>query len=261
MSTSPRGPGPGALRRLWFRWKALRLPWRKKWFCGAYPVAAGPASPSPLPIPSRHRSPRASTPASARVLTARADAAPPPKPGSDLAGNTYWEFKDAATSRRARRIVRAARRTPLSDLDLPPQWTQWLRHARPDPPALADLARDVARQARLRELAAAADARWAARAPALGWSEVVEGGEGGRRGRGSGGGGGGGGEGGAAREVEVGAGERMGLGDEVERMREGERERGSERQSQGKDDPWAEANQSGGEWQPQSWTPAPARRE
>ena len=42
------------------------------------------------------------------------------------------------------------------------QWHQWLRYTREEAPSIQELRRDVARQIRLKELAAAADARWAA---------------------------------------------------------------------------------------------------
>jgi NADH dehydrogenase [ubiquinone] 1 alpha subcomplex assembly factor 2 len=46
---------------------------------------------------------------------------------------------------------------------VPPQWHQWLRYRREEPPSLAEQAADVARQERIKALAAEADARWEAR--------------------------------------------------------------------------------------------------
>lgn len=47
------------------------------------------------------------------------------------------------------------------------QWIQWLRHTRSDPPTIAEQQLDEIRQAQLKQLAAAADARWAAKPSAL----------------------------------------------------------------------------------------------
>ncbi|KAJ9155129.1 hypothetical protein NKR23_g2248 [Pleurostoma richardsiae] len=111
--------------RAWYNWKALRLPWRKRFLVGL-----------------------------------------------DLHGNTYWEFRDQRLGPAAaddpaavrwRRIVKYARATPYADVKVSPQWHQWLRHTRPDPPSLDEQAADVARQEQLKVLAAAADARWAAK--------------------------------------------------------------------------------------------------
>ncbi|KHN96242.1 NADH:ubiquinone oxidoreductase, 17.2kDa subunit [Metarhizium album ARSEF 1941] len=118
---SPKHIGPVA--RTWYRWKALRLPWRKRLFVGY-----------------------------------------------DLQGNTYWEFRLARPSpgaapsdSRWRRIVHYPRSTHYSQVQVSPLWHQWLRHTRRDPPSLEEQAGDVARQARMRRLAAEADARWEAK--------------------------------------------------------------------------------------------------
>jgi NADH dehydrogenase [ubiquinone] 1 alpha subcomplex assembly factor 2 len=73
-------------------------------------------------------------------------------------------MKDALNSERHRRIVRYARRTQHGDAKVTPQWHQWLRHTRPDPPTLQEQASDITRQAQLKHNAALADARWAAKA-------------------------------------------------------------------------------------------------
>jgi hypothetical protein len=57
-------PAPKPLLQLWYRWKALRLPWRRQFLAG-----------------------------------------------HDLAGNTFWEFKDAANANRLRRIVKYTKPT------------------------------------------------------------------------------------------------------------------------------------------------------
>ncbi|KAJ6446417.1 NADH dehydrogenase [ubiquinone] 1 alpha subcomplex assembly factor 2 [Purpureocillium lavendulum] len=119
----------GPIAQAWYKWKALRLPWRKRFFVGY-----------------------------------------------DLHGNTYWEFRlttrgdtahdvgtAAAGSERWRRIVHYPRSTHYSDVRVSPLWHQWLRHTRPDAPSLAEQRDDVARQRRVKVLAAEADARWDAK--------------------------------------------------------------------------------------------------
>ncbi|KAK4192037.1 NADH-ubiquinone oxidoreductase assembly factor N7BML [Podospora australis] len=120
---SGTGPQITPFLKAWYRWKTLRLPWRRQFLVGL-----------------------------------------------DLQGNTYWEFRDRGTTSSSpltkwRRIVRypGGRSTHPSDVVVPPQWHQWLRHTRPDPPSLAEQQADVIRQERLKILAAEADARWAAK--------------------------------------------------------------------------------------------------
>ncbi|KAK3379343.1 hypothetical protein B0T24DRAFT_663543 [Lasiosphaeria ovina] len=87
--------------------------------------------------------------------------------GLDLQGNTYWEFRNrgarVAEDGRWRRIVQYPSGTHLGDVKVPPLWHQWLRHTRHDPPSLTEQRGDVARQARMKVLAAQANARWAAK--------------------------------------------------------------------------------------------------
>jgi NADH dehydrogenase [ubiquinone] 1 alpha subcomplex assembly factor 2 len=66
--------------------------------------------------------------------------------------------------------VRYPRGTHNGDVAVPPAWHQWLRHTRPDPPSLGEQQAEVARQERIRLLAAQADARWEAK------PKVMEGG-------------------------------------------------------------------------------------
>jgi NADH dehydrogenase [ubiquinone] 1 alpha subcomplex assembly factor 2 len=112
---SPTGAGP--LKQAWYAWKALRLPWRKRFLIG-----------------------------------------------HDLHGNTFWEFRlTNDPNERWRRIVKYPRSTHYSHVKVSPQWHQWLRHTRSDPPALDEQQGDLVRQARMKRLAAEADARWEAK--------------------------------------------------------------------------------------------------
>ncbi|CAG8325817.1 unnamed protein product [Penicillium nalgiovense] len=105
---------------LWFKWKKLRLPWRKSFLVG-----------------------------------------------EDLAGNTYWEFKDVMNAARFRRIVRYDPKTHFSDVQVTPQWHQWLRHVRQHPPSIQEQQQDLIRQAQIKQLARLADERWASKASYL----------------------------------------------------------------------------------------------
>jgi len=62
-----------------------------------------------------------------------------------------------------RRIVQYPSSTHYSDIKISPQWHQWLRHTRSEPPSLTEQAQDIVRQRNLKRLAAEADARWAAK--------------------------------------------------------------------------------------------------
>ncbi|KGO64199.1 NADH:ubiquinone oxidoreductase, 17.2kDa subunit [Penicillium italicum] len=101
---------------LWFKWKKLRLPWRKSFLVG-----------------------------------------------EDLAGNTFWEFKDVLNAARFRRIVRFDPKTHFSDVQVTPQWHQWLRHVREHPPSIQEQQQDLVRQAQIKQLARLADERWASK--------------------------------------------------------------------------------------------------
>lgn len=78
-------------------------------------------------------------------------------------GNTFWEFKDQLNAERLRRTVRYSRKTHYADVQVSPQWHQWLRHTRWEPPTLQEQAADVARQTQLKHNARLADERWAAK--------------------------------------------------------------------------------------------------
>lgn len=62
-----------------------------------------------------------------------------------------------------RRIVQYPPSTHYSEINISPQWHQWLRHTRYDPPSLTEQSQDLIRQENLKVLAAQADARWAAK--------------------------------------------------------------------------------------------------
>lgn len=83
--------------------------------------------------------------------------------GQDLNGNTFWEFKDQINAGRLRRIVKYNHQTHFSDVKVTPQWHQWLRYTRPDPPSIEEQQGDVGRQVQLKYLAQQADERWASK--------------------------------------------------------------------------------------------------
>lgn len=84
--------------------------------------------------------------------------------GQDLHGNTFWEFKDAINHNRWRRIVQASRKTHHSDVQVSPQWHQWLRQTRADPPSIQEQTADLQRIEQMKHNARLADERWAAKA-------------------------------------------------------------------------------------------------
>ncbi|EGD94811.1 hypothetical protein TESG_02314 [Trichophyton tonsurans CBS 112818] len=104
------------INSLWFKWKSLKLPWRRMFLVG-----------------------------------------------NDLAGNTYWEFKDSLKPGRFRRIVKASPKIHYADVKVPPQWHQWLRYVRPEPPSIEEQQNELLRQQRIKYLAQQADERWASK--------------------------------------------------------------------------------------------------
>lgn len=79
-------------------------------------------------------------------------------------GNTFWEFKDQLNHERLRRTVKYNRKVHHADVQVSPQWHQWLRQTRWDPPTMQEQAADIARQTQLKHNARLADERWAAKA-------------------------------------------------------------------------------------------------
>ncbi|KAH6636203.1 hypothetical protein F5144DRAFT_628272 [Chaetomium tenue] len=126
--------------RVWYKWKALRLPWRRRFLVGldlngnTYWEFLDRG----VPIPPRDRNPNPHS--------------PPPPTTSPNTPPTRW-----------RRIVVCPPGTHQGSVNPPPAWHQWLRHTRADPPSLAEQQGEVARRARMRVLAAEADARWEAK--------------------------------------------------------------------------------------------------
>jgi NADH dehydrogenase [ubiquinone] 1 alpha subcomplex assembly factor 2 len=55
-----------------------------------------------------------------------------------------------------------------SQLTVAAQWTQWLRHAREEPPTIEEQLADVERQKKMKTLARLADERWANKPSLLG---------------------------------------------------------------------------------------------
>jgi NADH dehydrogenase [ubiquinone] 1 alpha subcomplex assembly factor 2 len=183
----------GPVTRAWYKWKALRLPWRKRFLMGF-----------------------------------------------DLQGNTYWEFRltrGAESRERWRRIVQYPGSTHLSSVKVSPMWHQWLRHTREEPPTIEEQQGDVARQARMKTLAAEADARWEAKprvmeAPQAAPAPLLQSANAGSLGQ-------------ESKDVQADTGAKK-IKDKVER----------------KEDPWAKAKAKapGETWQPSAWTPPAAKR-
>lgn len=83
--------------------------------------------------------------------------------GYDLHGNTYWEFSIDGNLQRLRRKMEPYQEY-MFQVDyfstVPPQWLQWLRRTRFDPPSLDELLADNARQQNMKTLARQADEKW-----------------------------------------------------------------------------------------------------
>ncbi|KFA75080.1 hypothetical protein S40288_04047 [Stachybotrys chartarum IBT 40288] len=185
----------GPLRQAWYKWKALRLPWRKRFLVGY-----------------------------------------------DLQGNTYWEFRlTREANERWRRIVEYPRSTHLSQVKVSPVWHQWLRYTRDTIPTISEQQAEVVRQARMKMLAAEADARWEAKPRVM--EDVGTPGTG-RLGQ-------------PVPPLRTGS-------DTAQRPPPGEREdaRQESQPAEETKDPWAKAKASGpGEsWQPTPWSPPATKR-
>ena len=125
-----------------------------------------------------------------------------------------------------------------------PQWHQWLRYTRQDPPSVAEQRQDLVRQARMKQLAAAADARWEAKprltdAPGAATGQPVPSLEG-------------------AGMAGGGAGQSKSDGKSAAAQ-------GSPTEShnkQAEEDPWGQAKARGPseKWQPEAWAPTPSKK-
>lgn len=83
--------------------------------------------------------------------------------GYDLHGNTYWEFTLDGNMLRLRRKLEPYQLMLFkSDYvqTIPPQWLQWLRRTREEPPTVQELVDDQIRQQRMKILSEQADAKW-----------------------------------------------------------------------------------------------------
>ncbi|KAI4092463.1 MAG: hypothetical protein LQ339_007902, partial [Xanthoria mediterranea] len=87
---------------------------------------------------------------------------------TDLAGNNYYYFQPSGTPK-PRRILQQNPQIPYSDITIPVQWHQWLRHTRASAPTIQELQSDEERKARLKTLAEAADRRWASGYGDINW--------------------------------------------------------------------------------------------
>ncbi|KAK9381809.1 uncharacterized protein V2V93DRAFT_367921 [Kockiozyma suomiensis] len=82
--------------------------------------------------------------------------------GMDLEENTFWEFENRNNPGRPRRMVKLlGAKKEYIDYKLPPQWSQWLRHVRREPPSIEELEAEQRRLATLNYRVRAAQEKWA----------------------------------------------------------------------------------------------------
>ncbi|RAH72175.1 uncharacterized protein BO66DRAFT_390295 [Aspergillus aculeatinus CBS 121060] len=161
--------------------------------------------------------------------------------GHDLKGNTYWEFKDALNANRYRRIVKCDPKTHLSDVQVSPQWHQWLRYVRAEPPSIEEQQQDIIRQIQLKELARLADERWASKASYLDKPKTQQ----------------------PAPATQTSDATLNPPKDEAQATKATPAAPGNEKKEKpaSKQDPWAKAASGPGEkWQPDSWNPTSSQR-
>ncbi|KAI0201437.1 hypothetical protein F4808DRAFT_425187 [Astrocystis sublimbata] len=171
--------------------------------------------------------------------------------GQDPSGNTYYELRlprgDAPASAANRRLVHYPRSTHLSEVRVPPAWHQWLRHQRSDPPSMQEQLGELQRQARIKVLAAEADARWEAKDSLLDMPKETSAGTHTK---------------GVGEKTTKGTAEMEGRGEIG--VRESKEVGGGKTETQKPDpDPWKRAatpSAPGETWQPEAWTPAPAKK-
>ncbi|MCJ1257203.1 hypothetical protein MMC24_005028 [Lignoscripta atroalba] len=174
--------------------------------------------------------------------------------GADLAGNTFWEFKDTISSNRMRRIVQYSPKTHYADIQISPQWHQWLRHTRAEAPSTSEQQYDLQRQSQLKYLARLADDRWASKPSFLDAPKATSHPGPATLPRDPGG---------YAGQTEPD--EKEGVRNAVGGVGEvGESETSSqEKRNRGKasDSPWqVNRGNPGDGWQPEAWTPGPVKR-
>ncbi|RYP18160.1 hypothetical protein DL765_004086 [Monosporascus sp. GIB2] len=136
MSTKQIGP----VLKAWYKWKSLRLPWRKRFLVG-------------LDL-------RGNTYWEFRLV--RGDPTSHPS-GTTTSASAHRSQQNQTPTYPFRRIVHYPRSTHYSEVTVPPAWHQWLRYQRAAAPTLEEQLADAARQERIKVLAAQADARWAAK--------------------------------------------------------------------------------------------------
>ena len=183
------------------------------------------------------------TPASTPANNFRSVFANTKAKGVDLYGNKFYYFRPSLTTPYTRRILQNNPRVPYSDIEVSPQWHQWLRYTRPFPPSLQEQQEDGLRQQRLKQLARLADERWAQKPSVL---------DAPRRGN---------------LELGVGDGEAEGTvgrrWEPDQQTKEGELKdkKMSLGEKREKENPWKRERGSPGEgYEPDSWTPSPSRR-
>ncbi|KAK8081396.1 hypothetical protein PG996_000177 [Apiospora saccharicola] len=135
----------GLVMRAWFRWKALRLPWRKRFLVAPWLTTSLPINQAP----TFQATPTGSSASPAAPLPPPLPIFPPtsPRPTTRAGG--------ASSNTRARRTSRTStsRRSGTSGSGTSAR----------TPPTISEQQGDVLRLARMKVLAAEADARWAAK--------------------------------------------------------------------------------------------------
>ncbi|KAI0406640.1 hypothetical protein F4802DRAFT_88723 [Xylaria palmicola] len=161
--------------------------------------------------------------------------------GQDVQGNTYYELRqprgDEPASAANRRLVHYPRSTHYSEVRVPPAWHQWLRHQRERPPTMQEQVAELQRQARIKVLAAEADARWEAKPSLLDMP-------------------------GKKAEEALAAGSKPAQEGHQERPAAVQGEGEQMEQTKAESDPWKQHQRGapGEAWQPEAWSPMPARK-
>lgn len=194
---------PGRLTKLYYSFKSLPLPWRRKFF-----------------------------------------------KGFDLDGNEFYESYNALHPTKPRRTVKYVKDGHYTDNQVTPQWMSWLRYTRPQAPTLEELRQEVYRIQSTRQNAALVSARWEEERARLnltapvGTAADAPGIDEGRE---------------RAQSVER-QNDRMETLGEARKQEESIQGRKNEDASQSDYIPAPGSRDEKGEWQPESWTPGPARR-